>query len=85
MQIIYFCILILAALMEFSPTFNTDNSIKKLSLMLIILGCLAHLGNREQPLIEVGIMLYMAVELCGALFHDTLDRRQHKPKKKLLS
>jgi hypothetical protein len=87
MQILYFCILILAGVMEVSNHFNTDNSIKKLALLLIILGALAHLANRDQPLIEVGLLIYMAIELCGCFFFDTFERRQkEEPKKrKLLS
>jgi hypothetical protein len=87
MQILYFCILILAAVMEFSPQFNTDNSLKKLALLLIILGTLAHLANRGQPLVEIGVVLYLAIELCGCLFFHTFDRRhKDEPKKrKLLS
>jgi lipoprotein signal peptidase len=87
MQILYFCILILAAVMEFSPSFNTDNSLKKLALLLIIMGALAHLADRNQPLLEIGVVLYMAVELCGCLFFDTFERRhKDEPKKrKLLS
>jgi hypothetical protein len=87
MQILYFCILILAGVMEFSNHFNTDNSIKKLALLLIILGALAHLANRDQPLIEIGLLIYMSIELCGGLFFDTFERRhKDEPKKrKLLS
>ncbi len=84
MQIIYFSILILAVAMEIGA-YNTDNFLKKLSLLLIILGCLAHLANRNPPLIEIGIGLYFIIELCGSVFHDSYDRRQAKPKKKLLS
>jgi hypothetical protein len=76
--------LVLALAMEIG-TYNTDNFLKKIALLLIILGCMAHLANRTQSLIEIGMVLYFIVELCGSVFHDSYDRRQNKPKKKLLS
>lgn len=84
MQIIYFSILILAISMEVS-TFNTDNFLKKLALLLVILGCMAHLANKTPPLLEIGLALYFIVELCGSVFHDTYDRREKPKRKKLLS
>lgn len=84
MQIIYFSILILAIVMEVG-SYNTDNSLKKLALLLMILGCLFHLGNRNQPLIELGMLLYFIIEVCGSAFHNSFDRRHKKSKGKLLS
>lgn len=84
MQIIYFSILILAISMEISE-FNTDNFLKKLALLLIILGCMAQLANKSQPLIEVGIAIYFIVELCGSVFHNMFDRREKPKRKKILS
>ena len=78
MQIIYFSILILAAVMELSPRFNTDNCFKKAALLLIILGALAHMANKNQMFIEVGFALYLLVDLCGAFLHDTFNRRTRK-------
>ncbi|MES1989269.1 MAG: hypothetical protein V4440_14790 [Pseudomonadota bacterium] len=76
MQIIYFIILILAIAMEIG-SYNTDNFLKKISILLVILGSLAHLAGKTQPLIEIGVALYFVVELCGSAFHNNYDRR-HK-------
>lgn len=75
MFIVYFSILIIAGFMEFSPLFNTDNCFKKIALLMIILGALSHLANKAPPLIEVGIALYLFVDLCSSLFYKTFDRR----------
>jgi hypothetical protein len=85
MKVIYFSILVLAITMEFSQ-FDTSNFLKKSALLLIILGSLAHFANKPNPLIELGIMIYFIVELCGSIFHDSYDRRKPEPKKrKILS
>jgi len=85
MQAVYFTILLVAAIMEFSPRFNTNNFIKKLALLLIILGALAHMARKSPPLIEIGFAIYLLVELCGSVFHDTFERRHRPEKKRLLS
>jgi hypothetical protein len=78
MQVVYFVILIVAGIMEFSPRFDTKNFIKKIALMLIILGSLIHLAKRDQPLAEFGIALYLMVELVGSYCYATFERRQPK-------
>jgi hypothetical protein len=75
MQVIYFIIVLIAGVMELSPRFDTKNFVKKFGLMLIILGALANLARREQPLMEVGLAFYLCVELCGAFLYRTFERR----------
>jgi hypothetical protein len=76
MQVIYFIILIVAGIMEFSPRFDTKNFIKKIALMLIILGSIIHLAKRDQPLAEFGLALLLMVELVGSYCYTTFERRQ---------
>jgi hypothetical protein len=87
MKVIYFSLLVLAITMEIS-NFDTSNFLKKSAILLIILGCLAHFANKSNHLIEIGIMFYFIVEICGSVFHTSYDRRkaEEPPKKrKLLS
>jgi intracellular septation protein A len=75
MQAIHFIIVLVAGVMELSPRFDTKNFVKKIALMLIILGALASLAKKEQPLIELGLAFYLSVELCGAFMYRTFERR----------
>jgi hypothetical protein len=75
MQVIYFVILVIAGIMELSPKFDTTNFIKKFALMLIIIGALAHLARRDQPIMEIGFSVLLMVELVGSYCYRIFDRR----------
>jgi hypothetical protein len=75
MQVIYFVILVVAGIMELSPKFDTKNFIKKFGLMLIIIGALAHLAKKEQPIMEIGFAVFLLVELVGSYAYRTFERR----------
>lgn len=62
MELIYSLIIILAFTIELSTKVNTNNIIKKISLALIIVGCLVHLAHRDNFLIEIGLLGYFSAD-----------------------
>lgn len=68
MDIIYISLIIAAFGIELSTKCNTDNLLKKMALLLIILGSLLHLSGKENIYVETGVLSYFGIDLYKAYF-----------------
>lgn len=59
---------------ELSPKIHTDNILKKIAIGLIAVGALVEFTGRDSVFIEVGILTYLAANLCVA--YCTKPRRR---------
>lgn len=86
MQILYILIILLAANAFFSTKINTDNLLKKLALLFIIVGALVanYQFNRgfriENPFLALGVTLHFTADYLTAHFRKKDQRATDEPK-----
>lgn len=77
MTLLYILLALVCIYMEISTKVNTRNIINKIGLTFIVVGCLVHLSDKPNVLIEIGVFLHF---VCEVIHFNTKKFRRESDK-----